>query len=62
MEHSYRFSVAPMLDCTDRHFRLLMRQVSRRCLLTSEMVVARALHHIRADLSSTRAAEAQARL
>jgi tRNA-dihydrouridine synthase A len=62
MEHAYRFSVAPMLDCTDRHFRLLMRQVSRRCLLTSEMVVARALHHIRAELSSTRAAEAQARL
>jgi tRNA-dihydrouridine synthase A len=62
MEHAYRFSVAPMLDCTDRHFRLLMRQVSRRCLLTSEMVVARALHHIRADLSSSRAAESRQRL
>jgi tRNA-dihydrouridine synthase A len=62
MEHAYRFSVAPMLDCTDRHFRLLMRQVSRRCLLSSEMVVARALHHIRADLSPARAAEAEQRL
>lgn len=46
MEPNYRFSVAPMLDCTDRHFRLLMRQVSRHALLYSEMVVARALHHI----------------
>jgi len=62
MEHAYRFSVAPMLDCTDRHFRLLMRQVSRRCLLTSEMVVARALHHISNDLTGVRAGEAQARL
>jgi len=46
MEHAYRFSVAPMLDCTDRHFRVLMRQVSRHGLLYTEMVVARALHHI----------------
>ncbi|MFL0781932.1 MAG: tRNA dihydrouridine(20/20a) synthase DusA, partial [Prochlorococcus sp.] len=42
---AYRFSVAPMLDCTDRHFRVLMRQISRRALLYTEMVVAQALHH-----------------
>ena len=42
---AYRFSVAPMLDCTDRHFRVLMRQISQRALLYSEMVVAQALHH-----------------
>ena len=42
---SYRFSVAPMLDYTDRHFRVLMRQVTRRSLLYSEMVVAQAIHH-----------------
>ena len=42
---SHSFSVAPMLDYTDRHFRVLMRQVSRRCLLYTEMVVAQALHH-----------------
>ncbi|MGB1416303.1 MAG: tRNA dihydrouridine(20/20a) synthase DusA [Synechococcus sp.] len=42
---AYRFSVAPMLDCTDRHFRMLMRLISRRALLYSEMVVAQALHH-----------------
>ena len=42
---AYRFSVAPMLDCTDRHFRVLMRQISQHALLYSEMVVAQALHH-----------------
>lgn len=42
---AWRFSVAPMLDCTDRHFRVLMRQISSRALLYSEMVVAQALHH-----------------
>lgn len=42
---AYRFSVAPMLDCTDRHFRVLMRQITRRALLYSEMVVAQALHY-----------------
>jgi len=44
-EPPWRFSVAPMLDCTDRHFRQIMRQISRRALLYSEMVVAQALHH-----------------
>jgi len=42
---SYRFSIAPMMDCTDRHFRVLMRQISQRCLLYSEMIVAQAIHH-----------------
>ena len=42
---AYRFSVAPMLDCTDRHFRMLMRQISQHALLYSEMVVAQALHY-----------------
>ena len=44
-EPAWRFSVAPMLDCTDRHFRMLMRQISKQSLLYSEMVVAQALHH-----------------
>jgi len=34
-----------MLDCSDRHFRVLMRQISQRALLYSEMVVAQALHY-----------------
>ncbi len=45
LDGAYRFSIAPMLDCTDRHFRVLMRQISRRALLYSEMVVAKALHY-----------------
>jgi tRNA-dihydrouridine synthase A len=62
MEHAYRFSVAPMLDCTDRHFRVMMRQVSRHCLLYSEMVVARALHHILRETAGARRVERQERL
>lgn len=38
-----------MLDYTDRHFRVLMRQISRHALLYSEMVVAQALHHGRRE-------------
>ena len=46
---AYRFSVAPMMDYTDRHFRVVMRQVSRHALLYTEMVVAQALHHGRRE-------------
>ncbi len=42
---SYLFSIAPMLDCTDRHFRVLFRQISKKSLLYTEMVVAKALLH-----------------
>ncbi|MEI7951628.1 MAG: tRNA-dihydrouridine synthase, partial [Synechococcaceae cyanobacterium ELA182] len=62
MQQNYRFSVAPMLDCTDRHFRVQMRQISRHCLLYTEMVVARALHHITQDSSPSRMGERQQRL
>ncbi|MEJ2356963.1 MAG: tRNA dihydrouridine(20/20a) synthase DusA [Deinococcales bacterium] len=36
-------SVAPMMDRTDRHFRYLLRGISRHTLLYSEMVTARAV-------------------
>ncbi len=36
-------SEAPMMDCTDRHHRYLMRLVSKRTLLYTEMVTAQAL-------------------
>jgi len=42
---AYRFSIAPMLDCTDSHFRVLMRHISQKAMLYTEMVVANALHH-----------------
>ncbi|MFM8525143.1 MAG: tRNA dihydrouridine(20/20a) synthase DusA [Cyanobacteriota bacterium] len=41
---AHRFSVAPMMDYTDRHFRVMMRQITRHSLLYTEMVVAQALH------------------
>ena len=40
-----RVSVAPMMNRTDRHFRYLMRLITRRTWLYTEMVVARALFH-----------------
>ncbi len=45
IKEAYQFSVAPMLDCTDRHFRVLMRQISKKALLYTEMIVAKALLH-----------------
>jgi len=41
----HRFSVAPMLDWTDRHCRFFLRQLSRHALLYSEMVTTGALIH-----------------
>ncbi len=39
------FAVAPMIDWTDRHCRFFHRQLSRRALLYTEMVVADAVLH-----------------
>jgi tRNA-dihydrouridine synthase A len=39
------FSVAPMLDRTDRHFRTFARRLTRRALLYTEMVTSSALVH-----------------
>ncbi|WP_017324410.1 tRNA dihydrouridine(20/20a) synthase DusA [Synechococcus sp. PCC 7336] len=36
-------SVAPMMDRTDRHFRYFMRQIAKRPLLYTEMVVTKAI-------------------
>lgn len=44
-----RFSVAPMLDWTDRHCRFFLRQLSRRTLLYTEMVTTCALLHGKGD-------------
>lgn len=40
-----RFSLAPMLDVTDRHFRFFLRLLSQETLLYSEMVTTGALLH-----------------
>ena len=39
----HKISIAPMMDCTDRHFRMLMRQISSEVLLYTEMIVAQSL-------------------
>jgi len=39
----HRFSIAPMMDCTDRHCRSFMRLITRRALLYTEMVTAAAI-------------------
>ncbi len=41
----YRFSVAPMMEWTDRHCRAFHRALSRRALLFTEMVTADAVIH-----------------
>ena len=42
---AYRFSVAPMMDWTDRHCRAFHRVLTRRALLYTEMVTADAVIH-----------------
>ena len=43
--YSHRFCVAPMMDCTDRHERFLLRLFSQKTFLYTEMVAADALLH-----------------
>jgi len=40
-------SVAPMMDCTDKHDRYFLRLISKNVLLYTEMIVANAI--IRGD-------------
>ena len=42
---TFRFSVAPMMDWTDRHCRFFHRILSRRARLYTEMLAARAVLH-----------------
>lgn len=44
-----RFSVAPMLDWTDRHCRYFHRQLSEHALLYTEMVTTGAIIHGKGD-------------
>ena len=40
----HKISIAPMMDCTDKHFRMLMRQITTKALLYTEMIVAQSLY------------------
>jgi len=44
-----RLSVAPMMECTDRHGRYFLRQFSRHVLLYSEMITSAAVCHGRRE-------------
>ncbi|MGL5372605.1 MAG: tRNA-dihydrouridine synthase, partial [Plesiomonas shigelloides] len=46
---SGRFSVAPMLDWTDRHCRYFHRQLTQQTLLYTEMVTTGAIIHGKGD-------------
>lgn len=45
MTPAYRYSTAPMMDWTDRHWRVFARMLTRHALLYTEMVTAPALIH-----------------
>src|SRR5215470_11063896 len=55
---SHRFSIAPMMDWTDRHCRFFHRLLTRRALIYTEMITTGAvLHGDRARLLAYDAAE-----
>lgn len=45
MHHPHRFCVAPMLHCTDRHFRYLARLLTKHSMLYTEMITTGSLIH-----------------
>ena len=51
LDFNRRLSIAPMLDCTDRHERYFLRLLSKHILLYSEMVTTNALLHTDPDMS-----------
>jgi len=53
----WRFSIAPMLDWTDRHCRYFLRQLSRHTLLYTEMVTTGAIIHGKGDYLAYHEAE-----
>ena len=40
IKNIHKLSIAPMMDCTDNHFRMIMRKISSEALLYTEMMVA----------------------
>ena len=37
IKNIHKLSIAPMMDCTDKHFRMIMRKISSEALLYTEM-------------------------
>jgi len=49
-----RFSIAPMMDYTDRHFRYLLRMITKKAWLYTEMVTSEAVRlEVSVDLVTT---------
>lgn len=47
---NYPMSIAPMMDRTDRHYRYMMRIITKHTLLYTEMITAKAILHGKRDL------------
>ena len=47
IKNIHKLSIAPMMDCTDKHFRMIMRKISSKALLYTEMIVAQSLAYTR---------------
>ena len=45
MQRTHRFSIAPMMEWTDRHCRFFHRLLTRRALIYTEMVTTGAVLH-----------------
>ncbi len=45
IKNIHKLSIAPMMDCTDKHFRMIMRKISSKALLYTEMIVAQSLFY-----------------
>ena len=45
IKNIHKLSIAPMMDCTDKHFRMIMRKISSEVLLYTEMIVSQSLFH-----------------
>jgi len=43
IKNIHKLSIAPMMDCTDKHFRMIMRKITSEALLYTEMIVAQSL-------------------
>ena len=50
---NYPMSIAPMMDRTDRHYRYMMRLITKKTLLYTEMITAKAILHGNQDILLT---------
>ena len=39
IKNIHKLSIAPMMDCTDKHFRMIMRKISSEALLYTDCLL-----------------------